>query len=835
MSRISKSLFALLVSILGLCSSGFGATTAARREPWDSTSGTSAQVSQSLVPITEIRADFLVWGGGRTKAKAQRSLAQLIARNSERARNKRIVFATGFPRIVRSDDHPGMNSGFYVVVAGICRVGTAETALQRLQQLKKSAYSKTAVTTEFGCTGRVVSSPQDVSVSTDSDQALITRLQAIAELALRTDDEARSTLRSLMGDEDPNIRIAAHAAFAGDDSVDHLVRIARKRTLSEILQTPRNLGALIERGRDIQLIAKVAQTIETSPGSVKLSDFEQGVRKHLQDAFSRLVQDESLSVRRLVLQAALHPIDPRTWWLARLTRDDDDELRRTALKRVVGISNESLYQSVVESWQGKIARRFSSRDFVALLDAGTTLNDEQKATMFVGFVRNLLWQMHRESNAASEQSTSKGPFCRFAIAAAETGSYLADRIFVDMIHGIRSENVCVATSLAKIGTCRAYGLMGRASVELPGRISREVLEAVGKIKTSAGRCAMTWLREHSGGLDASSIRRSTDVSSCDSCRELWTLGPERPREESKKLLAQTRRKIVDLSRAGWKLDPVFPRLVDGQASASARLELGTCSSQTPLRDIVGIHQIFPELRVEWVSSRSMGCPRFRSESRQSPTKAEMCRTLMIAASDDAPFDLTDVPIWNDRDDYGSYALEVNVESLRDAVEVYCKERYPPAFSGGGWTCVELDASHNAKYDGGNELKTFYGEKSEIWCTALAQPPIFLETYKYLWSTTQISYDLCGESSCDAMKFRSQYRFVDSTAPLLCLRYKSKSYSANEDDCSEDTYDDDVEEHVCSEPVLELNDSGRRAYRFTPTGFKEMDGWPAKCKGVFRSL
>ncbi|MFO0600451.1 MAG: hypothetical protein U0228_34400 [Myxococcaceae bacterium] len=85
-------------------------------------------------------ANLLVWGGGKTPALAQASLDDWKQRSG--AWSSWINLASGYPRVVKSDDVQGLNPGFHIVVLGACSDAEVTMRLDLLKLLEPSVYQK---------------------------------------------------------------------------------------------------------------------------------------------------------------------------------------------------------------------------------------------------------------------------------------------------------------------------------------------------------------------------------------------------------------------------------------------------------------------------------------------------------------------------------------------------------------------------------------------------------------------------------------------------------------------------------------------------------------------
>lgn len=98
--------------------------------------------------------EALVWGGGTTESDAQKWLGLWTAEAPKYS--SLITLAPGFPKVVKSDDVPGMKPGFVVVVLGYCKGTDARLPLGVLKGVAERVYARrVSIESEGACPTRV--------------------------------------------------------------------------------------------------------------------------------------------------------------------------------------------------------------------------------------------------------------------------------------------------------------------------------------------------------------------------------------------------------------------------------------------------------------------------------------------------------------------------------------------------------------------------------------------------------------------------------------------------------------------------------------------------------
>jgi hypothetical protein len=112
-------------------------------KPVQRTSWTSVGGQLGPAPGLSARKDvqIVIWGGGRTDAEAQAALEQW---NREKDAVSGVLdLPAGFPRIVSSDDFPGLNPGYKIVALGLCPAERLAQPLPLVKAFQPGAYVKT--------------------------------------------------------------------------------------------------------------------------------------------------------------------------------------------------------------------------------------------------------------------------------------------------------------------------------------------------------------------------------------------------------------------------------------------------------------------------------------------------------------------------------------------------------------------------------------------------------------------------------------------------------------------------------------------------------------------
>jgi hypothetical protein len=103
-----------------------------------------AQSGDKLAPAPglETMADVqvVIWGGGKTEAEAQAVLAEW--EREREALGKAVALAPGYPKIASSEEFPGLNPGYRVVVSAVCPGSRLKEPMKILQAFRAGAYAK---------------------------------------------------------------------------------------------------------------------------------------------------------------------------------------------------------------------------------------------------------------------------------------------------------------------------------------------------------------------------------------------------------------------------------------------------------------------------------------------------------------------------------------------------------------------------------------------------------------------------------------------------------------------------------------------------------------------
>ncbi len=84
---------------------------------------------------------LLIWGGGRRPEDVER-FRQLFKYYEPIMGDVGIAVPDGYPKLFESDDHPGLNSGFFILVLGVCDEERAKELNKKIGQLYKGFYIK---------------------------------------------------------------------------------------------------------------------------------------------------------------------------------------------------------------------------------------------------------------------------------------------------------------------------------------------------------------------------------------------------------------------------------------------------------------------------------------------------------------------------------------------------------------------------------------------------------------------------------------------------------------------------------------------------------------------
>jgi hypothetical protein len=102
----------------------------------------SEKSEASAAPSAGDEAQVIIWGGGSTRADAEKALAEWNAEKS--ALSGVLTIADGFPKIVESKTVPGLKPGFHVVILGACPDAALESPLRAIQGLRSGVYVRRA-------------------------------------------------------------------------------------------------------------------------------------------------------------------------------------------------------------------------------------------------------------------------------------------------------------------------------------------------------------------------------------------------------------------------------------------------------------------------------------------------------------------------------------------------------------------------------------------------------------------------------------------------------------------------------------------------------------------
>ncbi|MBL8953567.1 MAG: ankyrin repeat domain-containing protein, partial [Myxococcaceae bacterium] len=91
-------------------------------------------------PSATAGVDALIWGGGTTPADGEKWLALFKAEQNNYARL--VEFPAGYPKVVKSDDVPGMKPGFHVVLLGTCAGDEARHTLALFKGVAERVYAR---------------------------------------------------------------------------------------------------------------------------------------------------------------------------------------------------------------------------------------------------------------------------------------------------------------------------------------------------------------------------------------------------------------------------------------------------------------------------------------------------------------------------------------------------------------------------------------------------------------------------------------------------------------------------------------------------------------------
>jgi hypothetical protein len=78
---------------------------------------------------------LIIWGGGKAPADAETAKADFLAKKPERLQGPA-------PIIIKSDDVPGLNKGFHVVVIGACAPARGGTLVSGLRDVSAGVYQR---------------------------------------------------------------------------------------------------------------------------------------------------------------------------------------------------------------------------------------------------------------------------------------------------------------------------------------------------------------------------------------------------------------------------------------------------------------------------------------------------------------------------------------------------------------------------------------------------------------------------------------------------------------------------------------------------------------------
>ncbi|WP_257454185.1 hypothetical protein [Archangium lipolyticum] len=95
-----------------------------------------------LPPLTasaETPAWVLIGGGGATQEDAQQWLDQ---KKASVGLERMFGFSSGFPKVVRSDDYPGLKPGLFIALLGICSAHDKDALLPLMKTVDAGIYAR---------------------------------------------------------------------------------------------------------------------------------------------------------------------------------------------------------------------------------------------------------------------------------------------------------------------------------------------------------------------------------------------------------------------------------------------------------------------------------------------------------------------------------------------------------------------------------------------------------------------------------------------------------------------------------------------------------------------
>lgn len=116
-----------------------------------------------LATVSEAQTDqsfAVIWAGGKTHEEVDKALADYTKRENEWS--SFIALADGYPKVVLSQDYPGLNPGFLIVLLGICgRDPSDNPAVRALDAFEPALYTRALTETHADACPRALENDED--------------------------------------------------------------------------------------------------------------------------------------------------------------------------------------------------------------------------------------------------------------------------------------------------------------------------------------------------------------------------------------------------------------------------------------------------------------------------------------------------------------------------------------------------------------------------------------------------------------------------------------------------------------------------------------------------